>query len=801
MNSHRIISLDGLRGAAALAVAIPHFFMAVMPGSQIAEMVAILGVEVFFLLSGFVLAPQILYCLEGNSSARFRVFVLRRWMRTLPPYILALFVSAIMVHSLFEIQFFKYLFFVQNIATIDVAKDFFAIAWSLSVEEWFYIVFPLFMIVLRGLGFRVSGALTLFFAIALVMRLAGAAVDDHWAELSRRLVLYRLDTIAFGFGLYLFVNGASKGRRAIAFRIAGPLAIVSLAALVGLFESISQGRSIPAQLTYLYAAPLFAGCVLLTFYSMEWRFSRSKILSFLSSFFGDISYGVYLLHLAVIIVIQQTLGGFSLAIQLACFLIGVVASSYLMRTLFEQPILAMRPSYRSIEAPRPGMVSRTREIVARWSSSMTARKAGAYALAMVALGVATEGFSLVLVKALARYHPEFIALDLDSIPSRITQETIQGYVGSLYHPQLGWIYRPNRSVRLRNSAGTPFLYNTDENGSRINPFTDGPKGIITIYGDSYGGSEEVNDDESWQYYLSLLAGLSIESFSTGAYGTDQVVLRLERDLAAGRRSKIIILDIQGENIRNIMSAYRMFYNPNDGHKIGFKPILSDASGSWSWVMPRLARPEDRSSLAEAFAWAKRWDLFYQINATRPRDSSPYILQAARALVYLIRMNGMGQDYLRLNVDRRVFWRYEPAQRRMAAIVDRFMALSRTYGFRPVLAFLPEGGEVFDFYSRQIKPTYSEFADDIRKRYAATGLIVVDALRRPMYPNSFNVTPFAAHPSAYGNRVIASALFEALAEATPSLLRRSEDESRPSTEVGVDPGLARFAPRDDQTRGQ
>ncbi len=82
----RIIALDGVRGTAAFAMPVPHFFMLTQPVSPSMEHVSTLAVEVFFLLSGFVLAPQILYCIRSKAVTDLKVFFVRRWMRTLPPY-------------------------------------------------------------------------------------------------------------------------------------------------------------------------------------------------------------------------------------------------------------------------------------------------------------------------------------------------------------------------------------------------------------------------------------------------------------------------------------------------------------------------------------------------------------------------------------------------------------------------------------------------------------------------------------------------------------------------------------------
>src|SRR5260370_35728127 len=59
-------ALDFLRGGAAFAVAIPHYLTTNAPFRPYADAVAVAGVEVFFVLSGFVLAPQIVDWVIGK---------------------------------------------------------------------------------------------------------------------------------------------------------------------------------------------------------------------------------------------------------------------------------------------------------------------------------------------------------------------------------------------------------------------------------------------------------------------------------------------------------------------------------------------------------------------------------------------------------------------------------------------------------------------------------------------------------------------------------------------------------------
>ena len=57
--NQRIISLDLLRGLAAYLVAIPHYFIFMGVDSKFLEFITLFSVEIFFILSGFVLGPQL----------------------------------------------------------------------------------------------------------------------------------------------------------------------------------------------------------------------------------------------------------------------------------------------------------------------------------------------------------------------------------------------------------------------------------------------------------------------------------------------------------------------------------------------------------------------------------------------------------------------------------------------------------------------------------------------------------------------------------------------------------------------
>ena len=88
--------LDIIRYLAALVVAVCHYKIA-NGGGNIFELTAVVSVEIFFVLSGFVLAPQINLIVDrGFTFPDYRTFIIRRWMRTLPSYYVALICAGIL---------------------------------------------------------------------------------------------------------------------------------------------------------------------------------------------------------------------------------------------------------------------------------------------------------------------------------------------------------------------------------------------------------------------------------------------------------------------------------------------------------------------------------------------------------------------------------------------------------------------------------------------------------------------------------------------------------------------------------
>jgi peptidoglycan/LPS O-acetylase OafA/YrhL len=350
----RVAALDLLRGLAALSVAIPHFIM-LKAAVGSAEIVSVLAVEVFFVLSGFVLGPQILRCLRSSRASDLGVFLARRWMRTIPPYLFALVLISMIVRHIEPADFVRYALYVENLFAQYNVKDYFPVAWSLSIEEWFYVAFPALLMAAAWCfrnnrdGLAVVVALCFIAAVTVVRQVFGDL--DDWGASVRRVVVFRIDSIAYGFLLFLFVQRVTDGVsdwRAATLKVpaAAGLFIVTASLAAVLMWRIETARAHVAETLLPFAAAGFGMSAILLSYALRDVFQHSRPLAACCYFLGRVSYSLYLFHLSVAMTITPHLVGLPLVLQASIYLGVCIALSAVFYRLVERPILALRPDYR-----------------------------------------------------------------------------------------------------------------------------------------------------------------------------------------------------------------------------------------------------------------------------------------------------------------------------------------------------------------------------------------------------------------------------------------------------------------------
>jgi len=337
MSTNKIHSLDLFRGVCGYGVAITHFY-AYLYQDLFFEYYSLLFVEWFFVLSGFVLYPQLVKVL--NNKKHLKTFYLRRWIRTLPLFVLALVCASLVTDNLINADFFKYLIFAQKLLPEFVNDDFFPVAWSLSVEEYFYLVFPLFLLLLTSgvlsKGKFINKVLLLFVGMTLVKVALSSSVD---LSFYRTGTLFRLDAILLGF------IGAHFKDKIVQH---GNLVIIAVVVLVSIFLYV-QKAIFMGQVDNMGKVLFVALLQLISFFLLFGFILADGLIrnNYLKKFCGLIAnqtYSIYLFHLIFLYIIKANF--ISIEGIFIYYLAILFVVSFVVFEFFEKPLLKTRPRYK-----------------------------------------------------------------------------------------------------------------------------------------------------------------------------------------------------------------------------------------------------------------------------------------------------------------------------------------------------------------------------------------------------------------------------------------------------------------------
>jgi peptidoglycan/LPS O-acetylase OafA/YrhL len=188
-----VTALDGLRGIALLLVVVYHFAPDVLPAG-------FLGVDVFFVLSGFLIASLALGEHDRHATVSTAGFYARRARRLLPAAVVAI-VSIVVLSAVLQPEAARGQVRGEGVASLLYVSNWWQMAhggsyqaafgaesplshfWSLSVEEQFYVVFPLLLLGLIALVRRRGGSTRTLALLTLVLSSVGAVGSAVWMNL------------------------------------------------------------------------------------------------------------------------------------------------------------------------------------------------------------------------------------------------------------------------------------------------------------------------------------------------------------------------------------------------------------------------------------------------------------------------------------------------------------------------------------------------------------------------------------------------------------------------------------------
>lgn len=349
----RIFGYDFVRAMAILLVMAGHSLGFIYAGSYsffISFLCGFFGVELFFILSGVLIGKLLFNVFESkNLEKSLKNFIIRRWLRTLPLYFIMLIVYFFGNYFFDSVQnkgvsFWKYLFFIQNF--YEVQPTFFGISWSLSVEEWFYVLFPLSLFFIKKTFPNIQtknlfiSAVLIFVIYFLLMRILNLNEGKfHFYEGVRKVAFFRLDAIAFGiFSVWLMEFSKEK-----VFKLKNLLFISGLILLaLNQYIIFKDNYSHLKYFNSVYFSVLGIGLALLFpfFRNLYWKKSVvTKSIVFISK----ISYSLYLVHWLVFRGLElKMFSAFPSELKFILFFILSFCAAAFLYYVIEKPIMKWR---------------------------------------------------------------------------------------------------------------------------------------------------------------------------------------------------------------------------------------------------------------------------------------------------------------------------------------------------------------------------------------------------------------------------------------------------------------------------
>lgn len=352
----RNFGLDVIRASAILLVVLSHCtYILPEPNTVFVNGIRLLGatgVDIFFVLSGYLIGGILIKKLNSNERSFKQLFHFwkRRWFRTLPNYVIVLLLNIILLKLLDKAivkDIWLFIPFIQNFTTPH--PDFFTEAWSLSIEEYAYLILPL-VIYLTLYIFKTMSALKVFI-ITTVLSISilflfkiqfynSVEVESYrsWSSQFRKVVIYRLDAIYYGFILvYLMTKYRFFMRQKNVLGIIGCSIFIISHLFILLLGITPENFELFFSVFYLPLISLSIALVFPWFIGLKTNNYTLRLFTYISTR----SYSIYLVNYSLVLLTLQHFFSESV-FTLITYLIITIIVSELLYQFIEQPFLKLR---------------------------------------------------------------------------------------------------------------------------------------------------------------------------------------------------------------------------------------------------------------------------------------------------------------------------------------------------------------------------------------------------------------------------------------------------------------------------
>jgi len=367
LSLRHVPALDGVRAVAVLAVIVFHYFQT-RPAATSHLGMALRritglgpgGVDLFFVLSGFLITG-ILIDAQGSAHA-LRNFYMRRVLRIFPLYygfLLVTFVILPLLQAAHPVKWADQWWFWAYCSNLHASfahtfpggPEHF---WSLSIEEQFYLVWPFLALrfPVRRLAWICAGMIAGALLARVVMEAAG--YNPYY------FTLCRMDALASGALLASLIRLPGGSERV---RVWGRKLALWLTPGIAVAYLMMSGHANPAVqvVKYSFTAALCTAGMVFAIHarpgSALWHLLTNRAMRSI----GRYSYGMYVLHPAILLFLQSKTPGYSELVTLPVSIASIYGVAWCVWHLWEQPFLKLKRLFPSRDA-LAGIADRMRAV-------------------------------------------------------------------------------------------------------------------------------------------------------------------------------------------------------------------------------------------------------------------------------------------------------------------------------------------------------------------------------------------------------------------------------------------------------
>ena len=348
--------LNGLRAIAALSVVIAHISQRGIVDFGLPYLfdlpMAGYGVTLFFVISGFLITFLLLHEVRNKQTVDIKKFYVRRILRIWPIYYLFIIVSIlifIFLHKTTEVfvkELWFYMFFAANVPFIfQNGISILIHYWSIGVEEQFYLFWPWVVRFSKNKLLKIAIVLfVILFAIKIGLWLCFGASSYPY----RFLMITRFHCMMIGaIGAILFFQCKTRIINLFSNKFVQLFSWI-LFAFMG-FNVIHIPALIGQEIISFAALSMIMGQVTIKdrLFNLENRFC---------DFIGKISYGIYVIHPLIILLLSKGYKNLKVDVDLKYILVyssvvgATVFTAWLSYTYFEKPFLKLKNKFAVVKS-------------------------------------------------------------------------------------------------------------------------------------------------------------------------------------------------------------------------------------------------------------------------------------------------------------------------------------------------------------------------------------------------------------------------------------------------------------------